>query len=49
LRDAVDGRRNWEGTLAGFGYGAVALEMEPGKTVQFPLDRIQKANLKFEW
>jgi ribosome maturation factor RimP len=49
LRDAVDGRRNWEGTLAGFGDRAVALKMEPGKTVRFPLDRIQKANLKFEW
>jgi ribosome maturation factor RimP len=49
LRDAVEGRRNWEGTLAGFADGAVKVETEPGKTRQFPFDQIQKANLKFEW
>jgi ribosome maturation factor RimP len=49
LRDAVEGRRNWEGTLAGFDDGAVSLETEPGKTRQFPFTQIQKANLKFEW
>ena len=49
LRDPVEGRRNWEGTLAGFAEGRVALETEPGKIRTFPLDQIQKANLKFEW
>lgn len=49
LRDAIEGRRHWEGTLAGFFEGAAAVEVEPGKTVRFPLDQIQKANLKFEW
>ena len=49
LRDEVEGRRHWEGTLAGFADGCVTLETEPGKTITFPLDRIQKANLKFEW
>jgi ribosome maturation factor RimP len=49
LRDAVEGRRNWEGTLAGIAEGTVTVETEPGKTRQFPLDQIQKANLKFEW
>lgn len=48
-RDAVEGRRNWEGTLATFEDGNVALEVEPGKTMRFPLEQIQKANLKFEW
>ena len=28
---------------------AVTVETEPGKTRQFPLTQIQKANLKFEW
>src|SRR5207253_9466561 len=28
LRDAVEGRRNWEGMLAGFSGGAVSLETE---------------------
>ncbi len=49
LRDAVEGRRNWEGKLAGLEDGDVALEMEPGKTVRFPFGQVQKANLKFEW
>jgi ribosome maturation factor RimP len=49
LRDAVDGRRNWEGTLAGLADGSVALEVEPGKIIRFPLEQVQKANLKFEW
>ena len=49
LRDPVEGRRNWEGTLAGFAAGSVELETEPGRTRAFPLEQIQKANLKFEW
>ena len=49
LRDAIDGRRHWEGTLAGLEEGSVALEIEPEKTIRFPLDQVQKANLKFEW
>ena len=49
LRDPLEGRRNWDGTLAGFDDGVVALETEPGKTIRFPLDQVQKANLKFEW
>lgn len=49
LRDPLEGRRNWDGTLAGFDHGEVALETEPGKTIRFPFDQVQKANLKFEW
>ena len=49
LRDAVEGRRNWEGRLAGFEDGDVVLDTEPGKTVRFPYSQVQKANLKFEW
>src|SRR5271157_2991526 len=49
LRDPVEGRRNWEGILAGFEDGEVALETGPRTTMRFPLDQIQKANLKFEW
>ena len=49
LRDPVDGRRNWDGTLAGFENGEVLLEVQPGKTIRFPLEQVQKANLKFEW
>jgi len=49
LRDTVEGRRNWEGTLAGIEQGLVALEVGPGKTVRFPLEQVRRANLKFEW
>jgi ribosome maturation factor RimP len=49
LREPRDGRRNWEGTLAGLEDGSVALETDAGTTMRFPLEAIQKANLKFEW
>jgi ribosome maturation factor RimP len=49
LREPLEGRRNWEGTLAGFDGGAVTLETQPGATVRFPLEQVHKANLKFEW
>jgi len=49
LHEPLDGRRNWEGTLAGFEDGAVAIETGPGTTLRFPFDHIRKANLKFEW
>ena len=49
LREPRDGRRNWEGTLAGLDDGSIALEMQAGTTMRFSLDQIQKANLKFEW
>src|SRR5215471_1560129 len=42
LRDAVEGRRHWEGTLAGFEDGSVALETEPGKTVRFAFGQVEK-------
>jgi ribosome maturation factor RimP len=49
LRDAVEGRRNWEGTIAGFEEGDVALETAPGETRRFPFEQVKKAHLKFEW
>jgi ribosome maturation factor RimP len=49
MRDAVQGRRHWEGTLAGFEDGKVALETEPGTVLRLPFEAVQKANLKFEW
>ena len=49
LRDPIEGRRNWDGTLAGYDDGQVTLETQPGKTVRFPFDQVQKAHLKFEW
>ncbi|HEV2199620.1 MAG TPA: ribosome maturation factor RimP [Bryobacteraceae bacterium] len=49
LRQPVESRRQWVGALKGFAGGVVTLEPEPGKTVQFPLEQVEKANLKFEW
>jgi len=49
LRDPLEGRRNWEGTLAGIENGEVLVETAPGQSIRFPLDNVQKANLKFEW
>jgi ribosome maturation factor RimP len=49
LRDPVDGRRNWDGTLAGFDDGIIMLETAPGQTMRIALEQVHKANLKFEW
>jgi ribosome maturation factor RimP len=49
LRDPIDGRRNWEGTLAGMEDGLIRLDMERGDPLRFRFDQVQKANLKFEW
>jgi ribosome maturation factor RimP len=49
LRDPIEGSRHWEGTLARFENSLVTLEAAPGKIIQFPLDQVQRANLKFDW
>jgi ribosome maturation factor RimP len=49
VREEVDGRRTWEGTLAGYADGIIALETQPGEIRHLPLDQVKKANLKFEW
>ncbi len=37
------------GKLAEIANGTLALEVEPGNVLRVPLERVQKANLKFEW
>lgn len=49
LREPVENRRYWEGTLAGFSQGMVTIEPTPGQRVCFDLQQVQRANLKFEW
>jgi ribosome maturation factor RimP len=49
LRQPVENQRRWEGTLAAFEGATVTLEVAQGRTVQFDLNQIEKANLKFEW
>jgi ribosome maturation factor RimP len=49
LREPVENQRTWIGALKSFAEGIVTLEPAPGRSVQFPLDQVEKANLKFEW
>jgi ribosome maturation factor RimP len=49
LREPLEGRRNWEGTLAGLEEGLIRLDPERGDPVRFTFEQVQKANLKFEW
>ena len=49
LREPVDNQRRWEGVLAGFDDGMVMLDVGPARRVRFDLQKIERANLKFEW
>jgi ribosome maturation factor RimP len=49
LREPVDSQRTWIGALKSFAEGIITLEPTPGKSVQFPFELVEKANLKFEW
>jgi ribosome maturation factor RimP len=49
LHEPVENQRSWIGTLAALEGNVLTLEPSAGKTVQFALDQVEKANLKFEW
>lgn len=49
LRMPVENQRRWEGTLTGISGDIVSLEASPGKLIEFALDQVERANLKFEW
>ena len=49
LADAIENQKHWEGTIRSLEGNVVTLEPSEGKLVQIPLDRVRKANLKFEW
>jgi ribosome maturation factor RimP len=49
LRQPVDNQRHWTGALKSFAEGIITLEPSPGRSVEFPLEQVEKANLKFEW
>ncbi len=42
LREEVDGRRTWEGTLAGFADGVISLEIAPGEIRRLPFEQVQE-------
>jgi ribosome maturation factor RimP len=49
LRQPVENQRTWVGALRNFAEGIITLEPSPGKSIQFPLEQVERANLKFEW
>lgn len=49
LHDPVESQKTWTGLLRNFEEGVITLEPKPGKSLQFPLEQVQQANLKFEW
>jgi ribosome maturation factor RimP len=49
LREPVENSRRWEGTLASCADGLITLEIAEGKSIQFPFEQVETANLKFEW
>jgi ribosome maturation factor RimP len=53
LNEPVENQRHWMGTLVGIDPGGViTLEATGGREtrqIQFRLDQVQKANLKFDW
>ena len=49
LRQPVENQKLWVGALKSFAEGIVTLEPSPGKSIQFPLELVERANLKFEW
>lgn len=49
LKEPVENQRRWEGSLGPCTGGVLTLEATTGKTVQLPVENIEKANLKFEW
>ncbi len=49
LREPVENQKLWMGTLAGCRDGQITLDAGNGKAVSFPLEQVQKANLKFDW
>jgi ribosome maturation factor RimP len=49
LREPVENSRRWEGTLASCADGLITLEIAEGKSIRFPFEQVETANLKFEW
>ena len=49
VRNPIEGQTRFEGRLAGFANQTLEIEIAPTRSVQIPLDQVQKANLKFEW
>jgi ribosome maturation factor RimP len=49
LREPIENRRRWEGTLRGMEDGIILVETADGVSLRLRMEQIEKANLKFEW
>ncbi len=49
LREPLEKQRRWEGVLKQYSEGVITLEPSPGRELQFRLDQLEKATLKFDW
>jgi ribosome maturation factor RimP len=49
LREPVEGVKHLEGVLQAAQDGALRVDLPDGKTVQFPFEQVDRANLKFDW
>jgi ribosome maturation factor RimP len=49
VREAIEGQTHFEGKLAGFAGQMLEVEVSPGRLIRVPLERVQRAKLKFEW
>lgn len=49
LKEPVERRTQWEGTLGGFQGGMITLDTGEAGVVRFSIEQVKKANLKFEW
>jgi ribosome maturation factor RimP len=49
LKEPLERRTHWEGTLGGFDGGVITLDAGSGVVIRFGIDQVKKANLKFEW
>ena len=49
LREPLADGKQFEGTLLGLADGVLELQLAPDRRIDIPLDRLQKAKLKFEW
>ena len=49
LREPIEGRRHFEGTIAAVNDQTISLALPAGPEIQFPYAQVERANLKFEW
>lgn len=49
LTESIANQSTWIGQLQSFADNILMVEAADGKSAQIPLDKVKKANLKFEW